>query len=79
MNITWKDKKTLFLGRNGTFKCTGVIVSEIMYLPKDKSASAFNGVAIEPLTSLGKIGRCAIDIPIESIPELIENLKQFIK
>jgi len=77
MNITWKDKKTLFLGRNGTFKCTGVIIQEMLYFPKDKSA--FNTLEIAPLTSIGKIGRCTIDIPIESIPELIENLKKFIK
>ena len=61
------EKNVRFLGRNGLFKSMGVCVDE------------FEGaVNISPITSKDLIGRCCIEIPIESIPELIEALQKHI-
>jgi len=56
---------TTFLGRNGEFKSTGLLIS----------MSLLNEVFIQPITSKGFPGRAYLAVPIESIPELIEALK----
>ena len=64
--IIWKNKKlTKFTGRNGYFNCSGI------QLYSDNTA-----VMINPTTSKGEVGNCSIEIPIESIDEVINILKQ---
>lgn len=62
-------KKTVkFTGRNGSFKSTGVYLS-----------NSFEGdVVIEPITSKGIVGRSQIEIPKESVQEFIDELKQLV-
>lgn len=58
---------TMFLGRNGVFKCTGFTLSSF--------ASENKSLSIWPITSRGTEGRCWIEIPAEDIPQLIEELQ----
>jgi hypothetical protein len=62
--VTWKES-TRFLGRNGLFKCNGV----------DFFENFSGGIAIMPITSKGVTGKCEIEIPVESIPQVIKSLK----
>jgi hypothetical protein len=66
--ITW-DRLTNFTGRNGFFKCSGI---ELFELGHSKE------LMLTPLTSRGNIANCNIIIPVEAIPQLIEELKKFI-
>jgi hypothetical protein len=60
---------TNFTGRNGYFKQSGI---DFLPIPQR------NSIMIAPLTSKGEIGRCDMEIPKESIDELIKVL-QFLK
>jgi len=60
------SKQTTFTGRNGTFKCKGFQLFE-----------CGDYVVLEPVTSKGKIGHCALRIPTQDIKALIEVLKNF--
>jgi hypothetical protein len=53
-------KDTQFLGRNGTFRATGLEIYS--------SAS----VVLRPITSKGKTGRCGIEIPAN--PETLRQI-----
>lgn len=60
-----KYKTTVnFQGRNGMFKQTGMAVQ----------ADAKN-VTLQPFTSRGVIGNCFMEIPLESVDEVIEALR----
>jgi hypothetical protein len=54
-----------FLGRNGFFKATGL---NLLTTVDEKH------VVIAPITSKGKVGRCEMWIPVESIEDLIREL-----
>ena len=54
------------LGTSGSITVTGLNVSSIF---------EGRGVTIEPIHSKGKVGRCWIDIPADSIPGFIDALK----
>lgn len=56
-----------FTGRNGTFKCKGIEIMEI----------SDNRIMLSPVTSLGSIGRCNIDIPFENLQEFVDSLYMF--
>jgi len=66
--VTWK-RSTNFTGRNGYSKCSGLDM-----LPLDHNDS----VMLSPLTSRGAVGRCNIEIPMESLPEVIAKLQSFV-
>lgn len=60
------DKTTRFLGRNGTFKMTGMD----LYLSTHSKT-----VSISPITSKGDVGRCDMEIPVENIDAVCEQLQ----
>ena len=62
--IKFKQSKTLFTGRNGTFYCTGFNFDK-----RD------NIIEINPITSQNKIGSCRIEIPLEDLNLFIDTLK----
>lgn len=66
MNIKF-NRPTRFLGRNGLFKATGISVWKV-----DQGHEIY----LEPITSKGKIGRCSIILPFDSIDEVIEALSK---
>jgi len=55
-----------FLGRNGTFKSSGMEISQ-----------DGNDIDLYPLTSRGDTGRSRISIPLEDVPALIAELQKF--
>lgn len=57
--VTW-DPPTTFLGRNGAFKCSGVVVSykEGVY-------------SLKPLTSRGEEGSAEITFPHDAMPNIV--------
>lgn len=57
-----------FLGRNGEFIAKGIEISAI-------PAAGYPFIRIYPITSKGNVGRCFIEIPKESIPDLIKFLQ----
>lgn len=63
--ITFK-RITNFTGRNGYMKQSGIDI-----LPLSYSQS----ILIAPITSKGKVGRCDMEIPKESIDDLIKMLQ----
>lgn len=60
--ILYKEE-VWFTGRNGAYQQTGMAVKEIT-----------GAVKMQPLTRKGAIGHCAIEIPLDDIPELIGHL-----
>jgi hypothetical protein len=59
------SETTHFTGRNGTFKQTGVTVTQY----------AHNGVVcLAPITSKGREGNCLLSIPHADLPALIVEL-----
>lgn len=62
--IKFKQSKTLFTGRNGTFFCIGFNF--------DKWD---NIIEINPITSQNKIANCRIEIPLEELNLFIDTLK----
>lgn len=62
------QKNVLFLGRNGTFKATGLEIRE------------FNRIInLSPITSQHKLASCFVQIPIEDIPTIIKALTRFLE
>lgn len=78
--VFWKDgKKTTALGRNGQTKCIGIELLEIELNEWDdhgKLIKTLPTVEISPLNTRSGVTRCHIDIPIESIPEIVEQLEK---
>ena len=66
------NKTTTFLGRNGEFKASAVLVCNPL-------TNNGENVRIRPITSKNEIGRCYIDIPKANVPELIAELNQLLK
>lgn len=67
------SRTTDFLGRNGSFQCTGLSIHRI-----NPSLSKFlgsNHITIFPITSKNKIGRCFIVIPQENVSEVCAALQ----
>lgn len=64
MEVKWGNRITTFTGRNGTFQCTGLVITPL----------ATNQVIIEPITSKNETGRCSITIPEEDIPNVCSGL-----
>jgi len=56
-----------FQGRNGFFKCCGLELLEYDFK---------QCVTIAPITSKGIPGNCNIQVPYESLPDLIEALQE---
>ena len=67
-DLTKFERPTYFLGRNGEFKAIGIFIERIDY-PNP-------GVTLTPQTSKGMFGRCAIKIPADAIPAVIERLQK---
>lgn len=63
--IKWKNKPTYFVGRNGHFKCIGLII-----------ANVYDKIVLLPITSKGKEGRAMLVIPKEEIPGFIDSIKK---
>jgi len=62
------NRKTKFTGRNGYFDCSGI---DLEVLNHNQS------VMIAPLTGrTGTIARCDIEVPLEDLPELIQQLQE---
>jgi hypothetical protein len=62
------QRRTSFLGRNGTFKQDGILVSQ------------FDGeISLVPITSKNLIGRARLSVPNTAIPELIQTLQTMLK
>lgn len=63
-----------FLGRNGICYCDGISV-----LPYSFKACK----SIVPMTSKGNLGQCSIDIPVDSVPDVVlammPGLEEFLK
>ena len=59
------NKQTRFLGRNGVFKADGLQLN---------ITGEGQEIMIEPITSQGKIGRCTLWIPMQSIGHLTHAL-----
>lgn len=68
LKMTW-ERTTNFTGRNGYAKCKGL---DLQTLDHNES------LLLAPLTSRGVIGRCDIEIPLESLPELVAKLQALI-
>lgn len=61
------QRRTFFLGRNGTFKQDGLLVTQ------------FDGeVSLAPITSKKLIGRARLTVPSTAIPELIQTLQSML-
>jgi hypothetical protein len=62
--VTMFARMTQFLGRNGVGQCKGVDVYR-------------NGheIWLQPIHSRGGIARCRIEVPLESVDDLIEKLR----
>lgn len=72
IEVFWKkDKKTSALGRNGHSFCIGVELYET-YEDNDE----IHAVEISPLNTRSGVTRCHIDIPFESIPEVVKGLNK---
>lgn len=54
-----------FIGRNGHFKQSGIVIS-----------TATESCTIRPITSKGEDGNCEITIPFPVIDEVIQELKR---
>ena len=63
-NIQFK-RLTNCTGRNGYFKQSGI----------DLLVTSNDSIMLSPITSKGTIGRCDMEIPKESIDELIKVLQ----
>lgn len=76
--VNWKDgKRTDALGRNGQSLCTGVELMEMSTnVYDDLFIGKFPSVEISPLNTRSGVTRCHIDIPVESIPEVIKELEK---
>ena len=62
------QRTTAFLGRNGRFKQTGLLVSQ------------FDGqIDLVPITSKGLIGRAMLSLPNTELHELITILQTMLK
>lgn len=59
-------KNTTFTGRNGTFAASAIEVHKYRHA---------DYVEINPITSKNRVGNCAINIPVEHLPELIKVLQ----
>lgn len=67
MNATvFYPRNVNFTGRNGYFNQSGI---DILTVSRDV-------VMLTPITGLGKLGRCDIEIPYESLPSVIGELKE---
>jgi len=75
--ILWKGENTWFLGRNGTFKCSGISVLPVLSMIRSHGD---NGgiVLLEPITGKGVIGRATIAVEAESLPMLIQTLQEIL-
>ena len=60
-----------FEGRNGYFKSSGLYIN-------DNISAKDDFINIYPITSKNKIARCLIEVPKDSIQDLITELKKFI-
>lgn len=67
MKVIELKRMTTFLGRNGTFKCTGLIISG--YHDAEKPV-----INIQPVTSYAKPGRARISFPMKDVDKVIKNL-----
>lgn len=56
-------KNTTFIGRNGQFKQSGLLINDVT-----------TAIAIYPITSKGQTGRSCITIPKESLLDVISAL-----
>jgi len=64
--LIFKARTTTSLGRNGTMVTTGLEIGYYEYNPPHEYYPPTT--SIRPITSLGKIGRCTIEIPADDCP-----------
>ena len=60
--MKFKEQTTKFLGRNGTFNCTGLAITGNDYTKT---------LTIEPITSKDVTGRCYIEIPYADVDNML--------
>lgn len=73
--IKFKGKTTLSLGRNGYLNTTGLAVEQT-YPRLDENNKCYDVAAIYSITSRDELGVGHINLPVESIPELIKGLQE---
>ncbi len=72
--IRWsKELGSGFTGRNGSFACSGV---ELYVYHRMTGPEAGKGVQVTPFTGKGDIARCFIEIPNQSLREVIKQLTE---
>lgn len=77
LKVLWKDKITYALGRNGDSKCIGIEILETSTsFVSDTFEERFDIVEISPLNTRSDVTRCHIDVPVESIPEIVKQLEK---
>lgn len=69
--ISFDNKVTQYLGRNGIGKCTGIELLDARPL--------YHEVWISPINSKDNVARCQISVPVEDIPEIIKALQEMAK
>ena len=73
-DVQWDAIPNGFLGRNGSGKCGGIILSPSWII----SPSWIRPVClIHPITSKGLPGRCKITVPYNEIDNVIAALQEF--
>jgi hypothetical protein len=77
LKVLWDNKKTYALGRNGDSKCIGIeMLGSSSFFENDTFEERFDIVEISPLNTRGGVTQCHIDVPVESIPEIVEQLEK---
>ena len=61
------NSTTFYIGRNGSGKQVGLGMT-----------NTGETVMMEPINSKNRLAHCAINIPLDDIPKVIENLKLFL-
>lgn len=74
----FKDKITVSHGRNGYLNTIG-IQTYVTYDRLDTNNQSYKTIRMYPITSRDVAGNCWIEIPIDHIPELIEQLQTYVQ
>ena len=74
----FKDKTTVSHGRNGYLNTIG-IQTYISYDRLDANNQTYKSIRVFPITSRDVAGNCWLEIPIDHIPDLIEQLQTYVQ
>lgn len=67
------NKTVSYIGRNGFGKQTGIEIQS------NQAANPIQVVTLSPINSKGNVARCMIDLPVDSIPAFVKELKRIYK